>query len=97
MSLIKISHYAKSYISLLFFNLMNLYQKIVPIVIVLGVLGSCTQYSFPEREKKIYLEIKEDLFDELCNKEYNEGPFFDDMSCSEDIFSRKNNDWVEEL
>ncbi len=74
---------------------MNLYQKIVPIAIVLGVLGGCAS-SLPVQEEtpkywgeKDYLEEELPLFEDACDKSYNEGPFFDDMPCDEEILPKK--------
>ncbi len=86
-------------IYLISFNkIMNLYQKIVPTIIILGILSACAPYPSKIQEKREYRENRINLFDEQCNKRYNEGPFFEDIPCDEDIFPRKdNNDWVEEI
>ena len=76
---------------------MNLYQRIVPLVVIFGILGSCTPNYSKFQKKREYQENKINLFDESCQSGYNEGPFFDNMLCDEDIFPRKNNDWYEDL
>ena len=77
---------------------MSLYQKIVPLAIFLGVLGGCAPNYSKFQEKIKYRENNLNLFDEPCDRQYNEDPFFKNIPCDEDIFPRRENDgeWVEE-
>jgi hypothetical protein len=74
---------------------MNLGQKILPFVIVFGILSGCSQYSY-EQERKIKPLGKIPLFeDSYCDREYNEG-FFEDFPCDEDIFPERKRYWIED-
>lgn len=77
---------------------MNLYKKIIPIAIVLGVLSGCNQYSPISKDERDYIRNRLLTLDEPCERSYFDGPFFDNMLCDEDIFPRRDNDenWVED-
>jgi len=67
------------------------------LVTILGIIGTGCGIPYQQPNKNEYREIRIQLFNDItdCYDQYNEGPFFENFPCDDDIFPNENRDWVE--